>query len=137
LYRASRGFTWPFVETRHRDRQGRVLPWDGEVMGELEVRGPWVAKSCTGDEDKDRWTHDGWLKTGDIVTIDAKGDVRSCNRARGVVKFGGGGVSNIALVWALLTRAFGEVTAPADARARVLSKVEAVVVAHGKGRLLM
>ncbi len=42
-FRASQGFAVPFVEMRHCDDQGRVLPWDGETMGELEVRGPWVA----------------------------------------------------------------------------------------------
>src|SRR4029077_1120330 len=68
--RASQGIAVPFVETRHAADDGRVLPGDGETMGELEVRGPWVAASYMGDEGKDRWTADGWFKTGDVVTID-------------------------------------------------------------------
>ena len=57
--RASQGMAVPFVETRHIDDAGKVLAWDGETMGELEVRGPWVAASYFGDEGKDRWTKDG------------------------------------------------------------------------------
>ncbi len=41
-------------------------------MGELEVRGPWVAASYLGDEGRDRWTKDGWFKTGDVVTIEVR-----------------------------------------------------------------
>ncbi|HEX3770559.1 MAG TPA: long-chain fatty acid--CoA ligase, partial [Polyangiaceae bacterium] len=88
-YRASQGYPLPFFETRHTDDQGRVLPWDGETMGELECRGPWVAASYLGDEGKDRWTADGWFKTGDVVTIDREGYVRITDRSKDVIKSGG------------------------------------------------
>jgi fatty-acyl-CoA synthase len=101
--RASQGFAVPFVEMRHCDDQGRVLPWDGELMGELEVRGPWVAKSYIGDEGKDRWTPDGWFKTGDVVTIDAEGYVRICDRSKDVIKSGGEWISSVALENALMS----------------------------------
>jgi fatty-acyl-CoA synthase len=100
--RASQGYAVPFVETRHVDGDERVLPWDGETMGELECRGPWVASSYLGDEGKDRWTADGWFKTGDIVTIDPEGYVRICDRSKDVIKSGGEWISSVALENALM-----------------------------------
>ena len=95
--RASQGMAVPFIETRHTDDAGRVLAWDGETMGELEVRGPWVAASYFGDEGKDRWTEDGWFKTGDVVTLDAEGYVRICDRSKDVIKSGGEWISSVML----------------------------------------
>jgi fatty-acyl-CoA synthase len=101
--RASQGYPLPFVETRHTDDQGRILPWDGETMGELECRGPWVAASYMGDEGKDRWAADGWFKTGDVVTIDAQGYVRITDRSKDVIKSGGEWISSVALENALMS----------------------------------
>jgi fatty-acyl-CoA synthase len=95
--RASQGYAVPFVETRHVSDDGKVLPWDGETMGELEVRGPFVASSYLGDEGKDRWTTDGWFKTGDVVTLDPDGYVRICDRSKDVIKSGGEWISSVAL----------------------------------------
>ena len=100
---ASQGYAVPFFETRHAADDGRVLPWDGETMGELEVRGPWVAASYMSDEGKDRWTADGWFKTGDVVTIDAEGYVRICDRSKDVIKSGGEWISSVALENALMS----------------------------------
>ncbi len=100
--KASQGFAAAFVETRHADDEGHVLPWDGATMGELEVRGPWVASSYVGDEGKDRWTKDGWFKTGDVVTIDSEGYVRICDRSKDVIKSGGEWISSVALENALM-----------------------------------
>ena len=82
---------------------GSVLPWDGETMGELEVRGPWVAASYLGDEGADRFTADGWFKTGDVVTIDAEGYVRITDRSKDVIKSGGEWISSVALENALMS----------------------------------
>jgi len=101
--RASQGYAVPFVETRHVSDDGRVLPWDGETMGELEVRGPWVAASYLGDEGKDRWTKDGWFKTGDVVTIDPEGYLRICDRSKDVIKSGGEWISSVTLENALMS----------------------------------
>ena len=95
--RASQGFAVTFVEQRHSDETGTILPWDGETMGELEVRGPWVAESYFGDEGKDRFTKDGWFKTGDVVTIDGEGYVRITDRSKDVVKSGGEWISSVQL----------------------------------------
>jgi fatty-acyl-CoA synthase len=101
--RASQGYPVPFVDTRHVDPAGKVLPWDGETMGELEVRGPWVSSSYLGDEGKDRWTKDGWFKTGDVVTIDPEGYLRICDRSKDVIKSGGEWISSVALENALMS----------------------------------
>jgi fatty-acyl-CoA synthase len=67
-------------------------------MGELEVRGPWVA-SCYYEtpEQAERWTEDGWFKTGDIVSIDARGFIKIQDRSRDVIKSGGEWISSVAL----------------------------------------
>jgi fatty-acyl-CoA synthase len=100
--RASQGVPVAFVETRHVDDSGAVLAWDGSTMGELEVRGPWVAKSYVSGEGPDRFTSDGWFKTGDIVTIDADGYVRITDRSKDVIKSGGEWISSVALENALM-----------------------------------
>jgi fatty-acyl-CoA synthase len=100
--KSSQGYASVFVETRHTSDDGAILPWDGETMGELEVRGPWVASSYVGDEGKDRWAADGWFKTGDVVTIDAEGYVRICDRSKDVIKSGGEWISSVALENALM-----------------------------------
>jgi len=101
--RSTQGYAVPFVETRHVGESGNVLAWDGETMGELEVRGPWVASSYFGSEGEDKFTKDGWFKTGDVVTIDAQGYVRICDRSKDVIKSGGEWISSVALENALMS----------------------------------
>ncbi|AKF87061.1 long-chain fatty acid--CoA ligase [Myxococcus fulvus 124B02] len=100
---SSQGFALPFVETRVMGEDGKALPWDGATMGELEVRGPWVAGSYYGGEGPDRFTADGWFKTGDVVTLDADGYVRICDRSKDVIKSGGEWISSVALENALMS----------------------------------
>src|SRR4029079_19552835 len=70
--RAKQGRPSPFVEIRARNENG-LVPWDGATMGELEGRGPWVAAAYYNRDDYgDRFTEDGWFRTGDIVTIDER-----------------------------------------------------------------
>ena len=101
--KATQGYAVPFVEQRHVSESGEVLPWDGETMGELEVRGPWVASSYFSDEGGDRFTVDGWFKTGDVVTIDGEGYLRICDRSKDVIKSGGEWISSVALENALMS----------------------------------
>jgi fatty-acyl-CoA synthase len=101
--RSSQGYPVAFVEQRHVGADGKRLPWDGETMGELEVRGPWVAGSYFGDEGADRFTGDGWFKTGDVVTIDREGYMRITDRAKDVIKSGGEWVSSVAIENALMS----------------------------------
>lgn len=100
--RSTQGFALPFVETRHVDDGGQVLPWDGITIGELEVRGPWVVGSYFKDEDPDRFTADGWFRTGDVVRIDPEGYVSITDRAKDVIKSGGEWISSVALENALM-----------------------------------
>ena len=100
---ATQGHAVPFVELRHVDDEGNVLPRDGEKMGELEVRGPWIAASYyNNDEQKDRFTKDGWFKTGDIVTISPEGYITITDRSKDVIKSGGEWISTVALENALM-----------------------------------
>jgi len=97
-YIAMQGQPLPLVELRGRDVDGREVPWDGATMGELEVRGPWVAASYYEAPDQaDRWTGDGWFRTGDIVTIDALGIITIQDRSKDVIKSGGEWISSVAL----------------------------------------
>jgi fatty-acyl-CoA synthase len=101
--RASQGYAVPFVEQRNAGPDGEILPWDGETMGELEVRGPWVTRAYLGGDGKDRFTADGWFRTGDVVTIDAEGYVRICDRSKDVIKSGGEWISSVELENALMS----------------------------------
>jgi fatty-acyl-CoA synthase len=101
-YRAKQGLPVPFVEIRARGGEG-LVPWDGASMGELEVRGPWIASSYyEAPEAADRWTEDGWFKTGDIVTIESNGYVEIQDRSKDLVKSGGEWISTVALENALM-----------------------------------
>src|SRR5256714_4365660 len=101
-YRAKQGQPAPFIEIRARSEDG-FIPWDGATMGELEVRGPWVASAYHNTTDEnDRFTADGWLRTGDIVTIDPRGYVEITDRAKDVIKSGGEWISSVALENALM-----------------------------------
>jgi fatty-acyl-CoA synthase len=97
-YIAMQGLPLPLVELRARDAMDNEVPWDGETMGELEVRGPWVAASYyRTPEQGERWTEDGWFKTGDIVSIDPRGYVKIQDRSKDVIKSGGEWISSVAL----------------------------------------
>jgi fatty-acyl-CoA synthase len=101
-YRAKQGFPLPFIEIRGRGDDG-LIPWDGEAMGELEVRGPWVASSYFNTEEgSDKFTEDGWFKTGDIVTIEPGGYVEIRDRDKDLVKSGGEWISSVDLENALM-----------------------------------
>ena len=76
----------------------RPLPWDGATRGELEVRGPWIAAGYHDDaRSPDSFTADGWLRTGDIATIDRHGYIRLVDRAKDVIKSGGEWISSVEL----------------------------------------
>lgn len=101
-YRAKQGLPAAFVEIRARGVQG-LVPWDGETMGELEIRGPWVARGYYNTrEGDDRFTDDGWFRTGDVVTIDTRGRVHIQDRSKDLIKSGGEWISSLALENALM-----------------------------------
>ncbi len=95
--RATQGLPGPFIEVRARGDEGFV-PWNGETMGELEIRGPWVSGAYFNTEEgADKFTEDGWFKTGDIVTIDENGYVEIQDRTKDLIKSGGEWISSVAL----------------------------------------
>jgi fatty-acyl-CoA synthase len=94
---ARQGVPVPGVELRVVAEDGRTLPWDGESVGELEVRGPWVARAYYGDEGSAEKFDDGWLRTGDIAAIDERGYIMISDRAKDVIKSGGEWISSVEL----------------------------------------
>jgi fatty-acyl-CoA synthase len=77
---------------------GAPLPWDGSTAGELQVRGPWIAAGYYADpRSADSFTADGWLRTGDVATIDPHGYIRLVDRAKDVIKSGGEWISSVEL----------------------------------------
>jgi len=101
-YRAKQGVPAAFVEIRGKNEDG-MIPWDGNTMGELEVRGPWISSSYyNSPEQDDKFTSDGWFRTGDIVTIDDKGYIEIKDRSKDVIKSGGEWISSVALEGALM-----------------------------------
>jgi fatty-acyl-CoA synthase len=108
------GLPLPFVEIRARAGDDDV-PWDGEAMGELEVRGPWIAAAYhDAPECADRWTEDGWFRTGDIVSIHPRGFIQIKDRSKDVIKSGGEWISSVDLENALMAH-------PAVAEAAVIA----------------
>ena len=96
-FRAKQGWPLPFVDVRIRNEKGDA-PRDGQTMGELEVRGPWVAASYyNAPETRDRWTADGWFRTGDVATIDPDGCIKLVDRSKDLVKSGGEWISSVDL----------------------------------------
>lgn len=101
--RAKQGSAPPFVDMRVVDDEGHEVAWNGVAMGELQVRGPWIAGSYHGDVDtREKWTDDGWFRTGDVVTIDADGYIQITDRTKDLVKSGGEWISSVALENALM-----------------------------------
>jgi acyl-CoA synthetase (AMP-forming)/AMP-acid ligase II len=95
--RIKQGLPSPFVELRVQGPNGEA-PWDGVTFGELEIRGPWVASSYfESPETVDRWTKDGWFRTGDIATIDPEGYVKIVDRSKDLIKSGGEWISSVDL----------------------------------------
>ena len=96
-WRAKTGRIVPGVELRIVDDAGTVLPWDGAAVGEIEVRGPWVTGVATTSTTTPEKFHDGWLRTGDVGTIDAAGFIQITDRAKDVIKSGGEWISSVEL----------------------------------------
>ena len=98
----SKGCLLPLVETRVMGQLGEA-PWDGETMGELEVRGPWVASGYyQAPELTGKWSDDGWFRTGDVATIDPEGYVKITDRTKDLIKSGGEWISSVDLENALM-----------------------------------
>ena len=115
--RTRQGSSLPLLEFRHVDEAGQRQPWDGQALGELQVRGPTVARAYYGVEESDAFTPDGWFRTGDIVTMDEDGSILIADRTRDVIKSGGEWISSVALENALMAH-------PAVAEAAVFAAAD-------------
>ena len=95
-YRFSQGRLPASVQGRLIGTDGKEAPRDGESVGELEVRGPWVTAGYYGVEDPEKF-HDGWLRTGDVGTLTHDGFLRLTDRSKDVIKSGGEWISSVEL----------------------------------------
>ncbi|MBO0715435.1 MAG: long-chain-fatty-acid--CoA ligase, partial [Acidimicrobiales bacterium] len=100
-YRSKAGRIVAGVEIRVIDDEGNEAPRDGRTLGEFEVRGPWITASYFGDPSMERF-HDGWLRTGDVGTLDRLGYMTISDRTKDVVKSGGEWISTVELENALM-----------------------------------
>jgi fatty-acyl-CoA synthase len=95
-WRARTGRVIGGVELRIADDLGEALPWDGEQVGEIEVRGPWITGAYYRDPSPEKFD-DGWLRTGDVGTVEPNGFVQITDRAKDVIKSGGEWISSVDL----------------------------------------
>ncbi|MDX2295405.1 MULTISPECIES: long-chain fatty acid--CoA ligase [Streptomyces] len=119
-YRVTQGRFPAGVEARLVGPSGEHLPWDGESAGELEVRGTWIAGAYFGGigaepiRPEDKFSEDGWLKTGDVGVISPDGFLTLTDRAKDVIKSGGEWISSVELENAIMAH-------PAVAEAAVVA----------------
>jgi fatty-acyl-CoA synthase len=99
-WRAKTGRVVAGVELRTVGDEGDVLPADGRSVGEIEVRGPWITGAYYRAEAPEKF-HDGWLRTGDVGHVDARGFVQITDRSKDVIKSGGEWISSVELELAL------------------------------------
>jgi fatty-acyl-CoA synthase len=116
-YRVLQGRFPASVRARLIDDDGNELPWDNEAVGELECAGPWVAASYyrvePGQEGSEKFSPDGWLRTGDVGAITPDGFLRLTDRSKDIIKSGGEWISSVDLENAVMAH-------PAVAEAAVI-----------------
>src|SRR5699024_1926174 len=100
--RALQGLTMPGLEVKLINENGEV-PWDGETMGELLVRGPWIASEYYQDDRTAEAFRDGWFHTGDIAVMTEDGYLKLTDRTADLIKSGGEWISSVDLENALMT----------------------------------
>ncbi|MGB8650414.1 MAG: long-chain fatty acid--CoA ligase [Mycobacteriales bacterium] len=101
-WRAKTGRLCAGVEMRIVAEPGQdPLPWDGESVGEIQVRGPWITGAYYRDPDPAKFDR-GWLRTGDVASVTADGFIQITDRAKDVIKSGGEWISSVELENALM-----------------------------------
>jgi fatty-acyl-CoA synthase len=100
---AMAGVPVPLTELRIRGDDGLDAPWDGQHVGEIQVRGPFITGSYHQvPVSEDKFSADGWLRTGDVASVDALGFVRITDRTKDLIKSGGEWISSVDLENALM-----------------------------------
>ncbi len=92
----------PGLEQRVAGEGGHEVEHDGREMGEVWLRGPWLAGEYYRDARSGETFQDGWYKSGDLATVDADGNLEIVDRVKDVVKSGGEWISSVALENALM-----------------------------------
>jgi fatty-acyl-CoA synthase len=112
---AMAGVPVPLVDVRIRGDDGKDAPWDGRTVGEIQVRGPFITGSYHGvPVSEEKFTDDGWLRTGDVAAMDEQAYVRITDRTKDLIKSGGEWISSVDLENALMAH-------PAIAEAAVIA----------------
>ena len=102
--RLTQGAIVPGVEIRICDAAtGEELPWDGVAFGEIQVRGPWIARGYHNGYDPGKLTEDGWFRTGDVAKITPDGYIQIVDRTKDVIKSGGEWISSVELENAIMS----------------------------------
>jgi fatty-acyl-CoA synthase len=99
---ARHGIPLAGVDLRIVGETGQELAWDGTTMGDLQVRGPWVASGYYNDPGRNDALVDGWFRTGDVATIDEHGYIQIMDRSKDMIKSGGEWISSIDLENAIM-----------------------------------
>ncbi len=102
-YRIKQGIPAACVQIRAIDDDGKEIEWNGEARGELQVRGPWVARSYFNTTERAEAFCNGWFSTGDVVAIDPEGYIVIVDRTKDLIKSGGEWISSVDLEIALLS----------------------------------
>ena len=96
--KARQGTILPGVDFRVVDMEtGQEVPWDNKTFGELQVRGPWIARAYYKDKESDAKFAGGWLRTGDVAVVDEDGMIQLVDRTKDLVKSGGEWISSVEL----------------------------------------
>ena len=99
---ASQGYPVPLVDLRIVGDDGEE-PWDGTAVGEIQVHGPWITGSYHNlPQSGDAFTADGWLRTGDVASVDPIGIVKITDRTKDLIKSGGEWISSVDLENAIM-----------------------------------
>jgi len=102
--RLTQGVVNAGVEIRISDpATGEELPWDGVAFGEIQVRGPWIARGYHNGYDPGKLTEDGWFRTGDVAKITPEGYIQIVDRTKDVIKSGGEWISSVELENAIMS----------------------------------
>jgi len=94
--RAKQGAIVAGVDMRIVDDAGKIQPWDGKSVGEIQVRGPWITSGYYNNPaGAAQFTEDGWFRTGDVASIDPDGYVQITDRTKDLIKSGGEWISSV------------------------------------------
>jgi len=133
--RVRQGIPAPAVERKVLDDDGNAVPWDDKAIGEVYVRGPWIATTYIDEPRSAESFIDGWWKSGDIASVNADGVMKLVDRAKDLIKSGGEWISSVDLENSLMAHgALREATVVGMPHDKWLERPIAFIVARGAER---